>query len=33
LQNSAGSEQTSTASRALSSLAANMQGMVARFQV
>lgn len=33
LQNSAGSEQTSTASRALSNLAANMQGMVARFQV
>jgi methyl-accepting chemotaxis protein len=33
LQNSAGSEQTSTASRALSSLAANMQSMVARFQV
>nr|WP_322940804.1 methyl-accepting chemotaxis protein [Pseudomonas sp. s4] len=33
LQNSAGSEQTSTASRALSGLAANMQGMVARFQV
>lgn len=33
LQNSAGSEQTSTASRALSNLAANLQGMVARFQV
>ncbi|QFT21137.1 Methyl-accepting chemotaxis protein McpS [Pseudomonas sp. THAF187a] len=33
LQNSAGSEQTSTASRALSNLAADMQGMVARFQV
>nr|WP_313402862.1 methyl-accepting chemotaxis protein [Pseudomonas sp.] len=33
LQNSAGSEQTSTASRALSNLAAHMQGMVARFQV
>ncbi|MGG2399785.1 methyl-accepting chemotaxis protein [Pseudomonas sp. SH1-B] len=33
LQNSAGSEQTSTASRALSNLAVNMQAMVARFQV
>ncbi|MGE8501273.1 MAG: methyl-accepting chemotaxis protein [Pseudomonas sp.] len=33
LQNSAGSEETSTASRALSNLAANLQGMVARFQV
>lgn len=33
LQNSAGSEETSTASRALSGLAAHLQGMVARFQV